>query len=603
MAYLSPQVEVNETDNTQTTVQVGTSMGMTVITAGWGPVNDPQLLTGENDLVAIFGKPNSKNFKSWFTAANFMDYTAQMYVVRASTKAQRNASVKAEEEHDLVINNETEYTAQYENGIGDYGQFCAKYPGAIGNSIMVTYADAGSFENWKWTDANGKQYDFRQEFSDAPSTSNFVKQRDGKNDELHLLVVDAGGRITGTKGTVLERYEYLSKASDGKTLDGTSNFYKTVLRDRSAYVYWMDYPEESLLNREIGFEESAIVGKAKTGETILQKPIVANGNFGDEATDTIFPNLKTPYFGRMQGGVDSFEADDGELMQAYDLFKNKEEFDISLIPTGAASATVSKYVIQSLCEHRLDCVACVSPNDGHGNPILGLDLLDDTIKFRTNSDFNVNTSYAFLDSGWKYQYDKYNDTYRWIPLSGDTAGLMARTDATNASWWSPAGYTRGQYKNVVKLNFSPNKTQRDQLYQKGINPVVTFRGEGTVLYGDKTLLTKPSAFDRINVRRLFIYLEKVLSESAKYQLFEFNDSITRAYARSLVEPVLRQVQGARGIQNWKVICDDSNNTADIINANRFIMDIYVQPNYSINFITLNFIAEKSGSAVFAETTA
>jgi phage tail sheath protein FI len=204
------------------------------------------------------------------------------------------------------------------------------------------------------------------------------------------------------------------------------------------------------------------------------------------------------------------------------------------------------------------------------------------------------SSYAVMDSGWKYQYDKYNDVFRWIPLNGDMAGLCARTDLTNDPWWSPGGLNRGRIKNVIKLAFSPNKTERDVLYINGVNPVVTFPGDGTVLFGDKTMQAKPSAFDRINVRRLFIVLEKAIAKAAKYQLFEFNDEFTRAMFRNMVEPFLRDVQGRRGITDFKVVCDATNNTGEVIDRNEFIADIYIKPARSINFITLNFIATKTG---------
>ena len=588
--FLSPMVQVTETDNTTTTPQVGVSTGATVLPAGWGPVMQPVLVASENDLVDNFLAPNDENFKYWFTASNFLAYTGSMYVTRVSTAGQRNACVAPKlDGKGLVINNENEYSTLYELGDGIYGEFAAKYPGDLGNSLLVTYADATTFKDengnslWTWTDSTGREYDFTQEFSYAPGTSRYVADRDGLNDEIHLLVIDAAGRFTGTKGAILEKYEFLSKAKDAKTLDGQTNFYRTVLKNQSNFVYWMDFPEEDLLQTEF-----------KLDDVTYQ----ANGSFGDSCIDTIFPALTAPFLSQFSGGVDDFDCEDGELMLAYDLFKNKEQYDISLIPCGPVSMIVAKYIVENICEPRMDCVAFISPNE-EGAPIIGTRQLGDTVDWRVA--FNVNSSYATMDCGWKYQYDKYNDEYRWVPLNGDHAGIYARTDETNATWWSGAGYNRGQIKNCIKLSFSPNKMERDVLYQKGINPVVTFTGEGTVLYGDKTLLTKPSAFDRMNVRRLFIYLEKTLEQASKYQLFEFNDEVTRSYAVSLVEPFLREVMGSRGITAYKVVCNESNNTDAIINANRFVMDIYVRPNYVINFISLNFVAEKNGSTVFTET--
>ena len=298
----------------------------------------------------------------------------------------------------------------------------------------------------------------------------------------------------------------------------------------------------------------------------------------------------------LSGGVDDFAATDGDFIDGFRLFANSEEIDISLIMLGKASTTVAIDVINNVAEYRLDCIAFVSPQDTTtADPIrtLGSAATDEIIAYR---DALPSTSYASLDSGYKYQYDRYNDLYRWIPLNGDIAGLCARTDNTNDPWWSPGGLNRGQIKNCIKLAFNPNKTDRDTLYQAGVNPVVTFPGNGTVLFGDKTLLAKPSAFDRINVRRLFIVLEKAIAISAKYQLFEFNDGFTRAMFKSMVEPYLRDVEGRRGITAFQVVCDDTNNTGTVIDRNEFIADIYIKPARSINFITLNFIAARTGVA-------
>ena len=277
------------------------------------------------------------------------------------------------------------------------------------------------------------------------------------------------------------------------------------------------------------------------------------------------------------------------------MFKNAELIDVNLLFTGHHPLTTAKYVVENIAQERLDCIVFCSPalttiTDNPSDPAAAI------VAERVASAFNVNSSYGVMDSGWKYQYDKYNDVYRWVPLNADIAGLCARTDSTNDPWFSPGGLTRGQIKNVVKLAFNPNKTDRDELYKKGINPVVSFPGEGTVLFGDKTLLTKPSAFDRINVRRLFIVLEKAIATAARYQLFEFNDAFTRAQFRNLVEPFLRDVQGRRGIFDFRVVCDDTNNTGEVIDRNEFVADIYIKPARSINFITLNFIATRTDIA-------
>jgi phage tail sheath protein FI len=279
---------------------------------------------------------------------------------------------------------------------------------------------------------------------------------------------------------------------------------------------------------------------------------------------------------------------------SWDKFADAETTDVSLLISGPVGSTTQKHVIQQVAEKRLDAVAFVSPIQADVNPEpLDATKLTNVLEHR-NDDLNVDSSYAVMDSGWKYQFDKYNNVYRWVPLNPDIAGLCARTDRTRDAWWSPAGFNRGQIKNVIKLAWNPKKAHRDDLYRAGVNPVATFPGQGTVLFGDKTLQSKPSAFDRINVRRLFIVLEKAISTSAKFSLFEFNDEFTRAQFRNMVEPFLRDVQGRRGITDFKVVCDESNNTAGVIDRNEFVGDIYVKPNRSINYIQLNFVAVRTG---------
>jgi hypothetical protein len=333
---------------------------------------------------------------------------------------------------------------------------------------------------------------------------------------------------------------------------------------------------------------------------------VTTSNWGSAAqvgsVGTTFVSLSAPVTKSLSGGTDDLNATDGQLMNAWALFADDAQYDISLLPVGAASATVAQFVISSVAEARLDCVAFISPEDvSTGMPIVGSGATA-TSALIAYRNLLSSTSYAVLDSGYKYQYDRYNDKDRFVPLNGDVAGLCARTDNTNDPWFSPGGLNRGQIKNVVKLAVNPNKADRDVLYAQGVNPVVTFPGEGTVLFGDKTLLAKPSAFDRINVRRLFIVLEKAIATAAKFQLFEINDSFTQAQFRNLVEPFLRTVQGRRGVTDFKVVCDGSNNTGEVIDSNNFVADIYVKPARSINFITLNFVAARS-SISFTEVGA
>jgi len=387
---------------------------------------------------------------------------------------------------------------------------------------------------------------------------------------MHIIIIDEDGVISGTAGTVLEKFAYVSKASDAKKGDGTNNYYKTVLNSRSEYIYWMDHPQ-------------------------------AMTNWGSAAEGVTFSSLSAAIDRSLSGGVDDTAVSDGNLQSAWILLADDAAYDVSLLAAGKVSTTVATYIINNVCETRKDCMVFVSPINTSTNDTIignGSTATDAMIAYRNAL---PSSSYAAMDSGFKYQYDRYNDVYRFVPLNGDMAGLAARTDYTNDAWFSPAGLNRGQVKNVVKLAMNPTKTDRDNLYKAGINPVVTFPGDGTVLFGDKTLLSKPSAFDRINVRRLFIVLEKAIATAAKFQLFEFNDSFTRAQFRNLVEPFLRDVQGRRGVTDFLVKCDDSNNTGEVIDRNEFVADIFVKPSRSINFITLNFVAARTGVS-FSELT-
>jgi len=454
----------------------------------------------------------------------------------------------------LKINNNNDYLAAYGSGQAVVGEFAARCPGTLGNSLLVSLADSASFAGWTYA-AN---------FDAAPSTSTYAANNNASLDEVHIVVIDQLGYFTGVPGYVLEKFAFASKASDAKKSDGTNNYYKNVINTNSEYIYWMDHTASGT-----DWGSTAVVGGA-------------------------FVTVGTAITRQLSGGIDGLTATAGQLQTAYALFADDAAYDISLVMMGKADAATTAAVIGSVAETRLDCVVFASPqNTSTGDPIIGSGSgsTNAIIAYRNAL---PSTSYAVLDSGCKYQYDRYNDVYRWIPLNGDIAGLCARTDYQQDPWFSPGGLNRGQIKSVVKLAHNPTKADRDLLYKAGVNPVVTFPGEGTVLFGDKTLLAKPSAFDRINVRRLFIVMEKAIATAAKFQLFEFNDPFTRAQFKNLIEPFLRDVQGRRGITDFRVKCDDSNNTGQVIDANEFVADIFVKPNRSINYITLNFVAARSG---------
>lgn len=559
---LSPGVTVVEKDFTSIVPAVSTSAGAFAGTFQWGPINDPVTIASENELATRFGKPNGTQlvFASFFTAANFLSYSNNLLVVRADATSYKNAVQTGTA---VKIKNQDDYTTNYASGSNSVGTFAAKWAGALGNSLKVGLADSSTFSGWA----------YESEFDSAPATSSYATAKGASDDELHIIVVDEDGLFTGTPGTILEKFAYVSKAGDAKKADGSNNYYKDVINSNSRYVWWMDHPTTDGASGALAWGDDAV-----------------SGNYDD---------LTTVIAASLTGGVNDFATSDGNLQTAFATFANAELYDISLVMLGKASSTVATYVINNVTETRLDCIALVSPeNNSTGAVITSADAAPAT-DINAYRDSLPSSSYAVVDSGYKLQYDRYNDAYRYVPLNGDIAGLCARTDYTTDAWFSPAGYNRGQIKNVVKLAYSPNKTDRDTLYKNGVNPVVTFPGQGTVLFGDKTALAAPSAFDRINVRRLFIVLEKAISTAAKFQLFEFNDAFTRAQFKNLVEPFLRDVQGRRGITDFAVVCDESNNTGEVIDRNEFACDIYIKPNRSINFITLTFIAARS-SVSFTE---
>ena len=550
MAFqLSPGVQVTEKDLTSVVPAVGTSIGGTAGDFLWGPANEVVTISSENELVSRFGLPpiSGTTYREWFAAASFLAYTSALKVVRAiDTSAALNAGATA----GVLIQNEDAYgnIASFSNGM-----WAAKYPGALGNSLKVSFADSADFATWA----------YKEQFDYAPSTSTYVSAASGSNDEMHIIVIDAGGYFTGTAGTVLEKFVGVSKASDATDSVGRSNYYRTVINQRSQYVWWTGHPAAVANNWGTLSNSVTYSSDATSGESTVTLTLGANGT-----------------------------TDAADLQTAFALFANDELVDVNLIFVGAASATVGDYVIDNVAEIRKDCMVFVSP--------AAASVLDNVGSEATSIVAEVasytRSSFAVFDSGWKYMYNRYYDQYVWVPCNGDIAGLCASTDNVADPWFSPAGYNRGAIKNAVKLAYSPNKTDRDTLYKAGVNPVVGFPGSGIVLFGDKTLLEKPSAFDRINVRRLFITLEKAIATAAKFQLFEFNDAFTRAQFKNLVEPFLRDVQGRRGIYDFRVLCDETNNTSQIVDSNQFVADIFIQPAKSINFIQLNFVATRTGIA-------
>ena len=579
---LSPGVQIIEKDLTNIVPAVSASNGAFVGPFEWGPVLDVTTISSENQLVSRFGGPVDSNAAWWFTAANFLSYSNNLQVVRCGATGMVNATSGDDK---VLIKNETHFKETYELGAtGSIGQWVAKYPGIMGNSLAVSIADAGATG---WSPGATGCWAYHTFFDAKPSTSNYASNlgATGALDELHVVVYDEGGVITGAPGTILETFPFLSKAVDAVQSDGSNNYYKEVINTKSKYVWCLNDP---LINSIDNWSANIKATPLNDRATLAFDTLGATG-------------LSSSLDGGLSITAEQF-VDEGDITTGLDLFKNTELYDISLLITGPAKGSIVSYATTNIAQDRMDCVVFGSPTTdpetlvAAGTQITGTDsgAITEATYTWMNETFNTSSSYAVIDSGWKYQYDRYNDKYRWIPLNGDIAGLCARTDNTNDPWWSPGGLNRGQIKNVVKLSLNPNKTDRDELYKNNINPVVAFPGQGTVLFGDKTALRRPSAFDRINVRRLFIVLEKAIAIAAKYQLFEFNDDFTRARFKSIVEPFLRDVQGRRGIIDFRVKCDETNNTGEVIDRNEFVADIYIKPARSINFITLNFIATRTG---------
>jgi phage tail sheath protein FI len=546
MAFqLSPGVNVSEIDLTTVVPSIATSIGAFAGPFAWGPANEVVTISDEVRLVERFGKPDNTNYEHWFSAANFLAYSNNLKIVRSiSIATTRNATANG----GLLIQNDDDYESNHSGGANTNGEFAARFAGAIGNSIRVELADANTYAGWA----------FSGQFTDTPATSDFVAAQNGSNDELHVIVIDEDGLFTGTANTVLEKFAFVSKASDAKNSDGSTNYYRDAINNRSRYIRWMSHP-------------------------------AAGTNWGTTAAGKTFANTTVVVARSLNGGADG-TVTTANVTNAYSQVANPDSTDISLIVSGPANATVANHLIDNIAEVRKDCVVFVSPEKADVVDNFGSEATD-ILTYRNTIN---SSSYAVMDTGWKYQYDKYNDVFRWVPLNGDVAGLCARTDLERDPWFSPGGLNRGVIKNVIKLAYNPSKADRDSLYLKGVNPVVSFQGEGTVLFGDKTLLSRPSVFDRINVRRLFIVLEKSISRAARSSLFEFNDQFTRAQFVALVEPFLRDVQGRRGITDFRVVCDETNNTPEVIDRNEFVGDIYIKPARSINFIQLNFVAVRTG---------
>jgi hypothetical protein len=627
ISLISPGIKITETDLVSSSASVSSTIGAFSGQFRWGPIEKAKIVTSETELVASFGKPNETNVVDFLSAANFLSYSSPLHIVRVANTS-LNATAEANTGSGtagtgILIKNDDVYlnTSSF-----DVGPWTAKYAGALGNSLKVstcpsasafesaltgtftvavgsaTVVGAGSSANTELvvgdvivlggrsikvasitntthftlesahlTGASGeaatRRWEFYSEFNVAPGTSTFGASKGATNDEMHIAIVDRLGDITGTPGTVIEKYSGVSKGSDARGDNGGSNYYKNVINDTSAYVWWTSHDN-------------------------------AGSNWGTALAGTTYTAVALPKQYSLAGGTDGNALTDGDRVTGYLLFSNKDEVPASLVITGQATASVVNRVIADVAEVRKDCTVCISPLRANvvnnaGSEVSAVSTWSNTI---------TRSTYVVADSGWKYQYDKYNDTYVYVPLNADVAGTMARNDLNRDPWLSPAGAVNGRILNLVRLAYNPNQSDRDALYKLSVNPVVTQVGRGTYLFGDKTFTTKNTSLNRINVRRLFIELQNTIGAAAENVLFDQNDAITRNGFVNLVVPYLRSVQARRGITAFRVVCDATNNPEDVVNSNEFICDIFVQPVRSVNFIQLNFVSVR-GSATFTEIAA
>jgi len=548
MAFqVSPGVQVNEVDLTNVIPAVSSSVGATVGKFGWGPALQEVSVGSEKELVQVFGEPLNGSEHAFMVASAFLQYGNQLRVIRTlGTEANATSTGQS-----IVVRNQKHYETVTTSNI----EWIAKYPGSRGNSIEVQVCTAknNAFDSWA----------YKSEFTSAPATSIYGSSVSAVDDEMHIVVIDSNGLFSGIPGTILERFSFLSQARDARKEDGSTNYYASVINEQSNYIWWGDH---DVALTEAG---NTIAGEDFSGFLTAKTYTISDGSDGGALTPAQALNAF--------GFVDDPDTSDVDFLIGGQPF------------TGQDAVTYARNMID-IAEINKSLITFISPPVDYTNGQSSTPLTD----VLSWADQITSSSYAVMDSTCVYVYDKYSDVYRWIPAAGHIAGLCANTDNVADAWFSPAGLNRGQLLGITKIGFNPKKADRDTLYQARVNPIVSFPGEGTVLFGDKTALARPSAFDRINVRRLFIILEKAISAASRFQLFEFNDEFTRAQFRNLVEPFLRDVKGRRGITDFLVVCDETNNTGNVIDSNQFVADIYIKPARSINYITLNFVATRTG---------
>ena len=567
----SPAVVVKEIDLTGGVPNVQSTTGAMVGNFRWGPVEQRVLIDNETTLAATFASPDSDTTIDFHTASYFLRYSGSLQVVREITSdpAAKNArsiigQLATDSDGGLgqpTIKNQTDFDGQEGTLASASHTFIAKWPGELGNGLKVSVCppDDSAFDRWA----------YKSSFDFAPSTSSFATDKSATNDEIHVAIVDSDGEFSGTKGTVLETYPFISVIDKAFNTDGTTNFALDVINARSEYIW------------AVGFDSDfKAAGAGTTASAQSYKPTI---------TDAVAHDLKS--------GVNSGTLGTTEIQSGFDLFEDKDQVEVDfLIAPGMVSRTDHTTVVNDLVSTaqslRKDCVVVASPaRSDIVNLTSGASITNNVI---ATADTFTKSSYLIADNNYLKIYDKFNDQYINIPAASSTAGIMAATDLNRAPWFSPAGSRRGQYLGITAISYSPTKAQRDSLYKKGVNPIANIPGQGVLLFGDKTNLGRPSAFDRINVRRLFLVLERAIGRAAEQVMFEFNDEFTRAEFVNIVEPVLREVKGRRGITDFKVVCDETNNTAAVVDRNEFIASIFIKPARSINYVTLNFVAVRTG---------
>lgn len=564
----SPAITVKEIDLTGVVPNVASTTGAFVGNFNWGPVDVPILVSDEAGLVSTFGSPSKTNSIDFHSAAYFLRYANSLYVVREATQGAGESLNGYDARAASAPRVKRQVSFEYQQAALDSDEhtFIAKYPGTLGNSLQIQWltavdsADDPAFTNWT----------YENNFDGAPTTSPYASDRGASNDEAHVVIVDQDGAFTGAKGTILESFPFVSVASDAKSADGTSNYIVDVINNRSNYVWLAGFGDltDSDWHSNVGTD-------------------VEDAKDFQHAT----PAVKTL---SLAGGTASAAFDEGEYATGFDNFEDKDNIQVDfLIAPGMGSRTAQTTVVNDLISiaqsTRKDCVVVASP--ARSDVVTSIDQNNDIIA--TAKTFTY-SSYLFMDNNYLRVYDKYNDQYITIPAASSTAGIMAASDNNTAAWYSPAGQRRGAYLGVTRLSYTPNKSQRDLLYRNGVNPIANIPGQGILLYGDKTHMARPSAFDRINVRRLFLVLERAIAIAARNVLFEFNDEFTRAEFVNIVEPFLREIQGRRGITDFRVVADETNNTPAVIDRNEFVCSIFIKPARSINFVTLNFVAVRTG---------